>query len=115
MPNTANNDDSDKVQTKCMFQCISFCRCFPFSGLEVCFFCLKRCSVEPEIKIHYYYHKNTYDSVIGFNILLFIGSFSVKLSIKVIHTRNCSAGERQLPYGSSERATLFYCAATIEL
>ena len=39
-----------------MFQRISFCRCFPFSGLVVCFLCLKRCSGEPEIKIHYHYH-----------------------------------------------------------
>ena len=38
-----------------MFQRISFCRCFPFSGLVVCFLCLKRCSGEPEIKIHYHY------------------------------------------------------------
>ena len=38
-----------------MFQCIiSFCRCFPFSGLVVCFFCPKRCSGEPEIKIHHH-------------------------------------------------------------
>ena len=40
-----------------MFQRLWFCRCFPFYGLLVCFFCLKRCSGEPEIKVHYHYQR----------------------------------------------------------
>ena len=41
-----------------------FQRIFP--GLVVCFFCLKRCSGEPEIKIpyHYHYHKYSFEEVL---------------------------------------------------